>query len=92
MRFLRNFPRINKRSAWNRSGGLENFSNINKQGDDYWVLESTLRIALLDPSAINNKQTSTNFEFITEIGMLSRYCVSGSSTFESIFLDYVPTN
>ena len=26
------FPKINKRGGWNKSGGLENFSKINKRG------------------------------------------------------------
>ena len=36
------FPKINKRGVGIRAGGLENFSKINKRGDDYSVLESTL--------------------------------------------------
>ena len=38
------FPKIDKKGGggWNKSGGLENFSNINKRGGgDYSVLEST---------------------------------------------------
>ena len=26
------FPKINNRGGWNKSGGLENFSKINKRG------------------------------------------------------------
>ena len=36
------FSKNNTRGGWNKSGGLENFSKINKRGgDDYSVLEST---------------------------------------------------
>ena len=36
------FSKMNKCWSWNKSGGLENFSKINRQGgDDYSVLEST---------------------------------------------------
>ena len=41
MRFLRDFPRIDKRGAGIKVGGLENVSKIDKRGDDYSVLEST---------------------------------------------------
>ena len=41
MRFLRNFPKINKKGAgWNKAGRLNSFLKIDKQGDDYSVLES----------------------------------------------------
>ena len=44
------FPKTNKRGGWNKSGGLENFSKINKRGgDDYSVLESTRVIEDLMP-------------------------------------------
>ena len=37
-------PKIDKRGGQNKSGGLENFSKINKPGrDEYSVLESTRR-------------------------------------------------
>ena len=38
------FPKINKRGVGIRAGGLENFSKINKRGDDYSVLESNSSI------------------------------------------------
>ena len=41
MRFLTNFRSIDIRGDWNKSGGLENCSKINNQGDDYSVPEST---------------------------------------------------
>ena len=41
MRFLRDFPRIDKRGVGIKVGGLENVSKIDKRGDDYSVLEST---------------------------------------------------
>ena len=35
------FPTINKMGGWNKTGGLEKFSKINKQrGEDYSVLEN----------------------------------------------------
>ena len=35
------FQKLIKGECWNKSGGLENFSKIDKRGGDYLVLEST---------------------------------------------------
>ena len=48
------FPKINKGRRWHKSGGLENFSKINKRGgDDYSVFESTTEV-----NATNHVETT----------------------------------
>ena len=45
------FPKINKGGGWNKSGGLESFSKINKWGgDDYLVLKSIWAVPVGKPA------------------------------------------